>query len=121
MFCKKAAVISTTAGAGASQAIKGVAKTLFYWGVPFIRSYGIGVQAMNWESVKDKKKAKIDRDITKLAKKLSDAGAPRVNIKTKILFNMMRNMQKAGWGSSPVEKHYWSACGWLDKKRPWKD
>lgn len=121
MFRKKAVVISTTAGAGANQAIKGVAKTLFYWGVPSIRRYGISVQAMNWESVKNEKKAKIDRNITKLARKISGIGTPRVGIKTKFIFNMMRNMQKAGWGSSSAEKQYWDERGWLDKKRPWKD
>lgn len=121
MFHKKAVVISTTAGAGANQAIKAVAKALFYWGVPSIRRYGISVQAMNWESVKNEKKVKIDRDIKKLARKISGTGTPRVSIKTKLIFNMMRNMQKAGWGSSPVEKQYWNEHGWLDKKRPWKD
>lgn len=120
MFGKKAIVISTTAGAGAGQAIKGITRTLFYWGIPYIRSYGISVQAMNWEGVKDKKKAKIKSAMTKLAKKFSSDNKPRVGIKTKFVFNMMRNMQKAGWGSSPVEKQYWTAQGWLDKNRPWK-
>ena len=35
------------------------------------------------------------------------------------IFNMMRMMQKSGWGSSPVEKEYWDQNGWLGKKRPW--
>jgi hypothetical protein len=33
---------------------------------------------------------------------------------------MMRMMQKNGMGSSPEEKEYWQAKGWLDKDRPWK-
>ena len=29
-------------------------------------------------------------------------------------------MQKAGWGSSTMEKEYWEKNGWLGKERPWK-
>lgn len=75
---------------------------------------------MNWEGVGKKKKEKIEKDITKLAKKVVRAKKVRVGMKLKFIFNMMGNMQKAGWGSSPVEKRYWSEQGWLDKKRPWK-
>lgn len=120
MFSKRAVVISTTAGTGAKQATKGVAKMLFYWGVPFIRQYGIAVQAMNWNGVKPEKKAKIEKDMEKLAKQVSGKGKPRVGIKTRFLFWMMANMQKAGWGSGPAEKEYWENKGWLGKERPWK-
>lgn len=120
MFEKKAVVISTAAGTGAVAATKAVAQTLFFWGVPSIRRYGIGVQAMDWESVKDRKKARIESDIAKLARKISRGGRPKVGIKTRLFFSMMAMMQKAGWGSSPVEKQYWSERGWLDRGRPWK-
>jgi len=43
----------------------------------------------------------------------------RVGIKTRFVFRMMSNMQKAGWNSSPTETEYWRENGWLDKKRPW--
>ena len=62
MFSKKAVVISTAAGRGAKSAIKDIANTLFYWGVPYIKGYGIAVQAMSWEQVSDKKKMKISRN-----------------------------------------------------------
>ena len=71
---------------------------LFYMGVPRIITYGRSVQAMNWESVKPKKKNKIERDISKIAKELKKADIPRVGIKTKMFFTMMRNMKKAGMG-----------------------
>jgi len=58
MFQKKAVVISTAAGAGMKSAMKDIATALFYWGVPKIQQYGIGVQAMNWEQVSDAKKEK---------------------------------------------------------------
>ena len=120
MFLKKAVVLSTSAGSSTAGAIKGVAQNLFYWGVPKIYRYGAKVQAMNWESVKPEKKAKIERDLTKLARKLSRAKPPRVGLKTRFVFQMMANMQKSGWGSSPTERQYWNDLGWLDGKRPWR-
>lgn len=120
MFSKKAVVISTTAGAGAGKATKFIAKTLDYWGVPYIKRYGLGVQAMNWQGVADKKKAKIEKDLTKLAAKVSAKKNPKPSIRQKMTFNMLGLMQKGNMGSSPYEKEYWTKLGWLDKKRPWK-
>ena len=54
-----------------------------------------------------------------IAARLSKREKPHVGIKTRFIFNMMRMMQKSGWGSSPVEKEYWEQNGWLEKKRPW--
>lgn len=119
MFSKKAVVISTAAGTGMKSAIKDIQNTLFYWGVPYIKEYGIAVQAMSWEQVSDKKKDQIKQDIEKLARKISKAQQPCVGFKTKFMFGIMRMMQSKGWGSSPEEKEYWVANGWLDKKRPW--
>lgn len=120
MFTKKAAIISTAAGAGTGSAIKDIKTALFYWGVPYIRHYGIAVQAMSWEDVSEKKKSSIQSEIKKLAKKITNKKAPRAGIKTKFMFGIMRMMQKKGWGSSAEEKEYWDKNGWLGKERPWK-
>lgn len=119
MFTKKAVVISTAAGTGMKSAMKDITNTLFYWGVPYVKEYGIAVQAMSWEQVSDQKKEKINSDITKLAKKIQNAKA-HVGIKTKFMFGIMRMMQIKNWGSSASEKEYWNEKGWLDKNRPWK-
>lgn len=119
MFSKRAVVISTAAGAGMKSATKDIQKTLFYWGVPYIKEYGIAVQAMSWEQVSDKKKARIKQDIKKLANKISNKRNVYVGFKTKFMFGIMRMMQKKGLGSSPEDKEYWKENGWLDKKRPW--
>lgn len=119
MFSKKAVVISTAAGKGTKSAIKDISNTLFYWGVPYIKEYGITVQAMSWEQVSDKKKEKINLDIIKLANSIKKEKI-HIGIKTKFMFNMMRMMQLNDWGSSKIEKEYWRKNGWLDKKRPWK-
>ena len=119
MFSKKAVVISTAAGTGTKSAIKDVTNTLFYWGVPYIKEYGIAVQAMGWEQISDKKKKKIKEDITKLARKLQKEKI-HVGVKTRFMFHMMRMMQLNNWGASKMEKDYWKQNGWLDKERPWK-
>ena len=121
MFSKKAVVVSTAAGSGAKSAVKDITSALFYWGIPYIKSYGIAVQAMNWDMVKPSKKDKIEKDITRLARKLSQNRKPFAGIKTRFMFRMMAGMQAAGWGSSPMEKEYWANNGWLGKKRPWKN
>ena len=120
MFSKKAIVVSTAAGSGTKAAIKDIANTLLYWGVPQVLPYGISVQAMNWNGVADKKKQKIEKDTTKIAAKVLKRKRAKVGIKTKTLFMMMRMMQKKGWGSGQSEKEYWEKNGWLDKERPWR-
>ena len=59
MFSKKAVVISTAAGTGVKSAIKDIKNALFYRGIPYIKEYGIAVQAMNWEQVSDKSHSPI--------------------------------------------------------------
>ena len=120
MFSKKAVVVSTAAGTGTKSAIKDIKTALFYWGIPLIKSYGVAVQAMNWDMVNTKKKEKIEKDTARLAQKLSLNKKPHVGLKTRFMFKMMGAMQSAGMGSSPVEKEYWEKNGWLGKERPWK-
>ncbi len=118
MFSKKAVIVSTAAGSGTKSAIKDVSDCLFYMGVPKIYKYGLSVQAMNWQGVSEKKKAKIEKDVSAVAKKLA-SGKPSVGIKTRFMLMMMGKMQKKGWNSSPVETEYWKEKGWLDGKKPW--
>ena len=119
MFTKRAVIVSTAAGTGTGSAIKDVQDALVYMGVPKIVKYGLSVQAMNWEGVDRKKKAKIERDAARIAKQLSTDKAPAVGIRTRFLFRMMGMLQKKGWNSSPVETAYWKEKGWLDGKKPW--
>lgn len=72
MFQKRAVIVSTSSSAGAKSAMNDVKDALVYMGVPRIYTYGIGVQAMNWEGVSEKKKAKIDKATTHLAQKLRE-------------------------------------------------
>ena len=120
MFAKRAVVLSASAGASCKKAIQPIKDSLFYWGVPYIKTYGLAVQAMNWEMVKSQRKAKIEKDINRISAKINRSDSPRVGIKTKVIFNIMKMTHVKGWDSSPVEQEYWRARGWLDKARPWK-
>ena len=120
MFRKRAVVISTAAGAGAGKAGKLVADNLINWGIPEVFRYGISVNAMNWNMVPDKKKAGIEKDMKRLASKLSGKTTVKAGIRTRILFWFYGGMQKAGWGASPSEKEYWESRGWLNGVKPWR-
>ena len=120
MFEKKALVVTTAAGSGMKSAMKDISNTLLYWGVPYVKTYGVAVQAMSWEKVAEKKKEAIEKQTSKLAAQLSNGREPRVGMKAKVLFAMMRMMQKAGMGSSEMETKYWDEQGWLGSGRPWK-
>ena len=120
MFRKKAVILSSAAGTGMKSAIRDIKKSLTYWGIPRICTFGAAVQAAGWEQVSDEKKSLIENRLDRMAKKLSGHGQPAVGLKTRFLFGMMRKMQAAGWGSSPEEKEYWEKNGWLGSARPWK-
>lgn len=120
MFAKRAVVFSASAGAPCKKAMQPIKDSLFYWGVPSIQTYGLAVQAMNWETVKPERKAEIEKRISHIAAKIDAAKSPRVGLKTKAIFNIMKMMHKAGWDSSPKEKEYWDARGWLGTSRPWR-
>lgn len=75
---------------------------------------------MNWDMVPPKKKAGIEKDMEKLARKLSRRGRVTVGLRTRLLFWFYGGMQKAGWGASRVEKQYWAENGWLSGGKPWR-
>ena len=119
MFSKKAVVISTAAGSGTGSAIKDITNTLLYWGVPYVKKYGKPIHATNWEQVRPKVKAKIEKDMDKLSRLLKNSKV-RVGIKTRLIFSMMRMLQVKGMGAGDEERKYWEEQGWLGKARPWK-
>ena len=120
MFSKKAIVVSTAAGSGAKKAAKQIEEALFYWGIPYIQSYGILIQAMNWDGVKEKKKQKIEKDTTRIANQVAKKVNVKPGLKTKAMFTMMRMLQIKDMASGPADKAYWESTGWLGKARPWK-
>lgn len=119
MFSKQSVCISTAAGGGMKSTNKDMMDSLFFWGVAKRYKYGVGVAAVDWNKVSDKKKKAIDKATTKIAEKLvRNNGKVKPGIKTKALFYIMRLAQKNGFNPRDVE--YWKEKGWLEKKKPWK-
>lgn len=121
MFQKKAVVVSTAAGAGTRSAIKDVTTSLKYWGISYIKTLGFAVQAIDWESVAENRKRKIEKKAAKLATKVGK-DAVRVRLRTKFLFQMMKmNVRNSGEENSPLRTDYlyWKNNGWFDGERPY--
>ena len=119
MFKKQGVCIATAAGAGMKSTNKDMADSLFYWGVAKIDKIGIGVAAVDWDKVSEKKKAKIDNITTSLAKKIvRRSGSVKPGLKTRAMFFIMHLVQKNGW--NPADVNYWKEKGWTGKARPWK-
>ncbi|MBR2279481.1 MAG: NAD(P)H-dependent oxidoreductase [Ruminococcus sp.] len=119
MFKKQGVCISTAAGAGIKPTNKDMADSLFFWGVAKIYKLGMGVAATDWKSVPDKKKTKIEKATSSIAKKIiNNNGKVKPSLKTKGYFYIMRMIQKNGWNEKDVL--YWKEKGWIKKARPWK-
>lgn len=119
MFGKQGVCISTAAGAGMKSTNKDMADSMFYWGIAKIYRYGIPAAAVNWEGVSEKKKKAIDKATSSIASKIiRRKGKVKPGLKTRIIFSVMRMMQKNGF--NPKDMEYWNEKGWTGKKRPWK-
>ncbi len=119
MFAKQAVCISTAAGAGMKSTNQDMADSVFWWGAAKTYTYGIAVAEVSWERVDAKKKQKIERKLSALARKITKKqGTIKPSLKTKAFFLVMRQMQKHGWNKADMD--YWKDKGWTEKNRPWK-
>ena len=119
MFKKQGVCISTAAGGGMKSTNKDMAHSLFFWGIPKIYKFGIGVAAINWERVSEKKKIKIIRKTDSIASKIRNKNCrAKPGLKTKGFFFLMHKLQKNGWNEA--DARYWKEKGWTGKIRPWK-
>lgn len=118
MFKKQGVCISTAAGAGMKSTNKDMEDSLFFWGVAKRYKYGLGVAAVDWNSVSDKKRKSIDKATTRIAKKiLNNAGNVKPGVKTRAFFWMMHLAQRSGFNEKDAK--YWKEKGWTGKIRPW--
>lgn len=96
-----------------------MADSLFFWGVAKIYKFGIGVAAIDWNKVSEKKKQRINRETDSIAKRIHrHKSSVKPGLKTKGFFWMMHLMQKNGWNEA--DARYWKEKGWTGKVRPWK-
>ncbi len=120
MFKKQGVCISTAAGGGMKSTNKDMYHSLFFWGTAKIYKFGIGVAAIDWQSVSEKKKKKIDKATDSIARKIKKKyGRVKPGLKTKGWFFIMHLLQRNGWNDADVK--YWKEKGWTGNKRPWKN
>lgn len=119
MFGKIGLAVSTAAGAGARKVTKDLQRHFFYWGIPQSFAYAKNIRATNWEAVPAKRKAQIEKEVTRLAARIRRRlGDVKPGIKTKFIFKMMVLMQKSNdW--NPTDREHWANNGWLSGKKPW--
>ncbi len=119
MFTKRAVVITQCLGAGANTAAKDIRHSLSWWGISKIGTFsGRLMSDIVWDKLPDKKQAGLIRRIKRLAQKFAriDYTRPaRMNIVTKIRFNVCRMMQKSLHKADPdyLDGRYWEEQGWL--------
>lgn len=119
MFRKQAVCISTAAGAGMKRTNQDLADSTFFWGVGKTYRLGAAVAETSWERVAPRKKQKIERQVSAIARKIEKKqGKVKPSVKTKAFFGFMRFLQKRGWNEADVQ--YWQEKGWSGKRRPWK-
>lgn len=121
MFSKQAVCISTAAGGGTRSTNRDMHDSLFYWGAAKIYNCGINVAAVDWAAVPESIVNKIEKATDKIALKIkAREGKIKPGLKTKLYFSFMRIFQlKLRLSETDVE--YWSAKGWLQNRRPWKN
>ena len=119
MFRKQAVCICTAAGAGMRSTLKDMADSLFFWGSARVYKYGVGVAAVNWQGVSQKKREAIDKKTTALAQKIArNVGRVTPRLKTRAVFFAMHLMQRKGF--NPRDVAHWKQQGWTEGVRPWK-
>lgn len=119
MFFKIGVCISTAAGGGTKSANKDMSDSMLFWGVGKIYGYGALVRAVSWNKVGEDRKARIKKEIERLAKKAKrKVGKVRPSLKTKMYFNVMRLLQNKI--ATPADEEHWNKYGWRGKNRPWK-
>jgi multimeric flavodoxin WrbA len=105
--------ISTTAGAGAKKTTKLISSQMFWWSVGKIYQIPMAVAAMNWGTIKDKTKAKVEKKTIKVANAINRKYRHvKPGIKTRFILNLMKNMHKS-MDYNPVDKNYWKEQGWI--------
>lgn len=119
MFTKQGVCLCTAAGAGMKSTLRDMGDSLFFWGVGRRYRYGIGVAAVDWAGVSEKRKRAIDRATTRLARRItSRAGHVKPDFKTRLVFFGMHLLQRKGF--NPRDAAHWQQKGWTGSVRPWK-
>ena len=119
MFRKQALAISTAAGAGMGKTAKLIAFNFFMWGAARIYKCGVQIAADDFDAINEKRRKKISRKVERTTGKILRRNEKvKPNLKTRFMFNIMKQNQKGNdWNAA--DKEYWQSRGWLDGKKPY--
>ena len=116
MFNKVGLTIATTAGAGLGHATKTIRNSLMFWGIKRTFSYKKAVSAIKWSDLTQKKRRRIERDLSTLAKRVA-AAVKKIDrlpppLVRRIFFWLMASMmRKNTW--VPRDRKHWEEHGWI--------
>lgn len=119
MFTKQAVCLSSAAGAGTRRTNQDLADSTFFWGVGKTYRYGANVRATSWGEITPRRKQRIQKDLTALARQVErKVGKVRPGWKTRAFFSLARQLQRRGWNEA--DRAYWQEKGWTERARPWR-
>lgn len=120
MYHKQAVIIASGAGSGMKKAAADIRASLSGWGISHISVYGLRSMAITWDTVSEEIKSKLKKDMDKMGPHIMRFHhSKRVGWKQKLIFHVMRQMQKHNMGAGKLDHQYWHNMGWLKEKRPW--
>jgi hypothetical protein len=116
-------IISTTAGGGIGNTIKGMKIPLNFMGFKRIHSFGIAVAAVSWQNVDPGKKEKIEKLLNRKAvlfyKHLKNRNGLSHRLYTRIIFLIMKKVILKYYDDN-LDKAYWKEKEWFTKNSPFK-
>jgi multimeric flavodoxin WrbA len=116
MFDKIGVTVATTAGAGLGHTTKTLRNSLKFWGVKRTYAYRGALSAMRWDGVPEKKRARAEKAIAKLARKIEKSAAHPEKLSAPLFrsffMKIMTGMMKRNTWNLRDRKH-WEDRGWL--------
>ncbi|AFA47357.1 flavodoxin family protein [Acetobacterium woodii] len=121
MFNTVGISLTTTAGAGLSHTTKTMQNSLKYWGIKKCFASKQRVAAMTWSEIPAKKRGQIEKEMQRLAQKVTQTVTQIEHrpspLFRKVMFNVMKQMMKDNhW--NPIDRNHWEAHGWLTGNKP---
>ncbi len=121
MLQKKALIISTTAGAGTGSAMKTMATSLRFWGVPKILKLGVAMRALDFgemkPSAREKAFARTDRAANAFYRTLTSGRRYGYSLYIRAMAAFVKLLIRS-YPEGNLDREYWKEQGWLTGKGP---
>ena len=103
-YNKKVLIITTTAGAGHTNAANYIKEVMEYWGVNYVQTMPIAYRSLE---LSEKNKEKVIRGAKAFSKELNSHKIHQPKLKSLMMFHLWKNSSKED-GFSIVDFEYWS-------------